>query len=160
MLSTDELRDILWYIVKNYSKVSLYIDVMHVNSIMFLVGASKHIGLIQYVCIRKKQCEMFLGAILLMITEYRARGVFGVISIGANKAFNSVKSILKDKLYQIALTMCNAIWHIEVIERMIRFVKERIRVVWLAMTYTTIPKRFTIEMVYCVVIPVNSLPHK
>ena len=27
----DEIRDVLSYITKNYSKVSLYIDVMHVN---------------------------------------------------------------------------------------------------------------------------------
>ena len=40
---------------------------MHVNSIMFLVGVSKHIGLIQCVCIRKNNREKFLLAILLLI---------------------------------------------------------------------------------------------
>ena len=107
MPNTNEVQDIPSYIVKNYSKVSLYIDVMHVNGIIFLVGASKHIGLIQCVYIRKKHCEKFLEEILLMISEYRARGVFDIISIGANKAFNSIKSILEDKPYQIALTTCN-----------------------------------------------------
>ena len=43
---------------------------------------------------------------------------------------------------------------------MIRFVKERIRVVRVAMPYKTIPKRFTIEMVHCVIILMNSLPRK
>ena len=120
---------------------------MHVNGIMFLVGAFKHIGLIQCICIREKHCEKFLEVTLLMIREYRVWGEFEVISIGANIAFNSIKSVLKDKPYQISLTTCDADWHVEMIERMIRFVKERIQVVRLAMPYTTIPKRFIIEMV-------------
>ena len=97
--NADKVRDIPSHIVKNYSKVNLYIDVMHVNGIIFLVGASRHIGLIQCVCIRKEHCDKFLEAILLMIREYRARGVFDVISIGATKVFDSIKSILKDKPY-------------------------------------------------------------
>ena len=54
MPNPDEVRDIPSHPVKNDSKLSLYIDVMHVNGIMFLVGVSKHNGLIQCVCIRKK----------------------------------------------------------------------------------------------------------
>ena len=54
MPNPDEVRDVPQHIVKNYSKVSLYIDVMQVNSIMFLVGVSKYIGLVQCVCIRKR----------------------------------------------------------------------------------------------------------
>ena len=45
MPNPDEVRDVPQHIVKNYSKVSLYIDVMHVNGIMFLVGVSRHIDL-------------------------------------------------------------------------------------------------------------------
>ena len=47
MPNPNEVRDILSYIVKNYSEVNLYIDVMYVNGIMFLVGrVFSHIGLI------------------------------------------------------------------------------------------------------------------
>ena len=96
-----------------------------------------------------------------MIREYRAQGVFEVISIGADKVFDLIKSILKGKLYQIAsLITCNANQHVEVIEIMLRFVKERIRVVRLAMPYTTIPKRFTIKVVHRVIVLINSLPRK
>ena len=49
MTNSDNVRDIPSHIVKKYSKISLYIDVMHVNGIMFLVGASKYIGFIQCV---------------------------------------------------------------------------------------------------------------
>ena len=43
---------------------------------------------------------------------------------------------------------------------MIRFVNKRIQVVRLAMPYTTVSKRFTIEIVHRVVILVNLLPPK
>ena len=107
MPSTNEVRDIPPHLVKNYLKVNLYIDGMHVNGIIFLMGVSRHIGLIQYVCIRKNDCEKFLEATLLMIRMYQSRGVFEVINIGTDKAFDSIKSILKDKPYQVALTTCN-----------------------------------------------------
>ena len=124
MPNPDEVRDVPQHIVKNYSKVSLYIDVMHVNGIMYLVGVSKHIGLVQCVCIRKKNCEKFLHAILLMIRKYRARGVFDVVSIGADKALDTVESEIKDKPYNVTLTTCDADRHVEFVKRIIRFVKK------------------------------------
>ena len=67
MPNPDEIRDVPEHIAKNYLKVSLYIDVMHVNGLMFLMSVSKHIGLVQCICIRKKNREKFLEAILMMI---------------------------------------------------------------------------------------------
>ena len=58
---------------------------MHGNTIMFLVRASKHIGLIQYVCIYKKNREKFLETILLMLHTYRVRNLFTVTNIGTDK---------------------------------------------------------------------------
>ena len=97
MPNPDEVRDVPQHIVKNYSKVSLYIDVMHVNGTMFLVGVSKHIVLVQCICIRKKDREKFLHAIFVMIREYCSQGIFDVISIGADKAFNAIESEIKDE---------------------------------------------------------------
>ena len=54
-----------------------------------------------------------------MICKYRAQGVINVVSIGADKAFDSIKSNLKDEPSKVILTMCDADWHTEVIERMI-----------------------------------------
>ena len=48
MPDTDEIRDIPPHIIKNNSNVSLYIDVIHINGIMFLVGTLKHIGFVQF----------------------------------------------------------------------------------------------------------------
>lgn len=65
-------------------------------------------------------------------------------------------SKLEEEPDKVNLTTCDADQHAEVIERMVRFVKERIQVVWVAMPHITIPKHFTIEMVYCVIILMNS----
>ena len=46
MPNPNEVQDVPQHIAKNYSKISLYVDVMHVNGIMFLVSVSKHIGLV------------------------------------------------------------------------------------------------------------------
>jgi hypothetical protein len=93
-----------------------------------------------------------------MIQAYRSRGVFTVVTIEADGAFDCIKHDLQDKPYQIALTTCDADRHVETVERQIRFLKERIRAVRLMMPYKKIPKRFTIEMVHRVTMLINSLP--
>ena len=74
-----------------------------------------------------------------MIGEYRSRSVFNVVTIGANKAFDAVKSELEDAPYNVSLTTCDADLYVEVVEWMIHFMKERIRTVCLAMPYKTFP---------------------
>ena len=96
--------------------------------------------------------------IMIIIKEYRTQGIFNVISIGTNKVLELIKTEPEDKSYQVVLTTCDANRYVKVIEIMVKFVKERIRVVWLAMTYNIIPKRLTIGMLHCVVILMNSLP--
>ena len=87
-----------------------------------------------------------------MIREYCSRGIFDIVSIGTDKAFDAVESEIKYEPYNITLTTCDANRHVEYVERMIRFVKEQIRTVRIAMPYKTIPKRMTIEMVHRVII--------
>ena len=75
---------------------------------------------------KKNKLEKFLGAILMMIHKYRAQGVFNIVSIRADKVFDSIKSKHKDELYNVTLTTCDTNHHVEIIERMNQFVKERI----------------------------------
>ena len=46
MPNPNEFRDILSHIVKDYSEVSLYKYVMHVNGVIFLLGVFSHIALV------------------------------------------------------------------------------------------------------------------
>ena len=65
MPNPAEVRDVPSHIVKNYSKVSLHIGVMHINGIMSLVGVSKYIELIQCVCVsgRKVKRNLFMQSL-------------------------------------------------------------------------------------------------
>jgi hypothetical protein len=82
-----------------------------------------------------------------MIQSYRSKGIFTVVTIEADGAFDCIKHDLQDKPYQVVLTTCDADRH------------ERIRADRLMMPYKKIPKRFTIEMVHRVTMLINSL-HK
>jgi hypothetical protein len=154
----DEITDLPLSIIKEYSKIHLSIDVMHVNGIKFLISYSKHIGLLQTYCVRKNNRESILECILKMIQSYKSRSVFTVVSIEADGAFESIKHKLQDSPYNITLSACDANRHVEVVERQIRFLKERIRSVRMMMSYGKLPKRFTIEMVHKVTMLINSLP--
>ena len=81
-----------------------------------------------------------------------------VVSIGGGKAFDAIESELKDEPYNVTLDTCDANCHVEVVERMIRFTKERIRAVRVAMPYKHLPKRMTIELVHHFIILMNSIP--
>ena len=48
------------------------------------------------------------------------------MSISADKAFDAIESKIKDEPYNVALTTCDTNCHVEYVERMIHFVKERI----------------------------------
>ena len=58
----DEMRDLPDSICEDYSQIHLGVDVFHVNGIMFMIGISRHIGLIQCICIRKKTQANYLDA--------------------------------------------------------------------------------------------------
>jgi hypothetical protein len=154
----DEISDLPSNIIKEYSKVHLSIDVMHVNGIKFLISYSKHIGLLQTYCVRKNNRETILECILKMIQTYKSRSVFTVVTIEADGAFESIKHELQDEPYSVILSTCDADRHVESVERQIRFLKERIRAVRMMMPYDKLPKRFTIEMVHKVTMLINSLP--
>jgi hypothetical protein len=156
----DEANDVPLYIAKQYCGVHLSIDVMHANSISFLISFSKHIELIQSYCIRKNNRQKYLDGILAMLQIYQSRHPLRVLTIEGDGAFEAIRQELQDQPYQVALSTCDAHQHVETIERQIRFVKERIRSVRMMVPYKRLPKQFLIELVYCVTMLMNYLPKK
>ncbi|OEU06188.1 hypothetical protein FRACYDRAFT_255934, partial [Fragilariopsis cylindrus CCMP1102] len=137
----DDLLDVPSYIMKEYTKIHLSMDVMHVNGLKVSDNSLQtHRTPYKPIC------------------SYGSRGIFTVVSIEADGAFKSIKHELQGKPYNITLSTCDADRHVETVERQIRFLKERIRAVRMMMPYKRIPKRFTIEMVHKVTMLINSLP--
>jgi hypothetical protein len=159
---SDEVLDLPNHIVDKYTNVTLGIDVMHVNGNAFLIAISEHIGYIQTIAIATKSEISFLSGIKKMISQYQLRG-FKVTHILGDNAFECCKSALEADPFNIKLTTCDKDGHVQIIERAIRFVKDRIRglrAMMRTLKFKRIPRRFLIEAVYRTVIMINSLMRK
>ena len=159
---SDEVMDLPKSIVDEYTKVTLGIDVMHVNGNKFLIAISEHIGYIQTIAIATKSETSFLFGIKKMISQYQLRG-FKVVHILGDNAFECCRSTLEANPYNIKLTTCDKDGHVQIIERGIRFVKDRtrgIRAMMRTLKFKQLPRRFLIEVIYKTVILINSLMRK
>jgi hypothetical protein len=159
---SDEVMDLPRSIIDKYMSVTLGIDVMHVNGNKFLIAISEHIGYIQTIAIANKSEISFLSGIKKMVSQYQLRG-FKVTHILGDNAFDCCKSTLGADLYNIKLTTCDKDGHVQIIERAIRFVKDRIRglrAMMRTLKFKRLPRRFLIEIVYKTVILINSLGRK
>jgi hypothetical protein len=159
---SDEVLDLPRHIVDKYTNVTLAIDVMHVNGNKFLIAISEHIKYIQTIAIAAKNEDNFLSGIKKMVSQYQLRG-FKVTHILADNAFDCCRSTLEADPFNIKLTTCDKDGHVQIIERAIRFVKDRIRGIRAMMKtlkFKRLPRRFLIEVVYKTVILINSLMRK
>jgi hypothetical protein len=73
-------------ILKHYSKVTVGMDVMHVNGVAYHINISKHIKFIQVICIRNKSDDIIIEAVKRMDNIYKLRG-FKITFIYADRAF-------------------------------------------------------------------------
>ena len=146
-------------ILKEYQEVFLAMDVVYVNKIPFLLFTSKHIGYTQVKHVMNKNRDGYLEIILDAISEYSKSG-FTVKVIEADGAFKVIEEDLKKDPYKIDMHFCNPGGHVEVIERQIRFVKDRIRSVRALMPFKKVPSAFMIEMVIRVVQLTASMPNQ
>ena len=134
-------------------------DVMYVNKITFMLFTSKHIGYTQVRHVMNKNRDGYLEIILDAISEYSKSG-FTVKVIEGDGAFKVIEEDLKKDPYKIDMHFCNPGGHVEVIERQIRFVKDRIRSVRALMPFKKVPSAFMIEMVVRVVQLTASMPNQ
>jgi hypothetical protein len=159
---SDEVMDLPKHIVDKYINVTLGIDVMHVNGNKFLIAIPEHIGYIQTIAIATKSEISFLSGIKKMVSQYQLRG-FKVNHILGDNAFDCCKSTLEADPYNIELATCDKDGHVQIIERAIRFVKDRvrgIRAMMRTLKFKRLPRRFLIEIVCKTVILINSLTRK
>jgi hypothetical protein len=86
-----------------------------------------------------------------MVSQYQLRG-FKVTHIMGDNAFECCRSTLEADPYNIRLTTCDKDGHVQIIERAIRCVKDRIRglraMTRATLKYKRLPRRFLTEIVY------------
>jgi hypothetical protein len=148
--------------VDKYIDVTLGIDAMHVNGNKFLISISEHPIYIQANVIAANTEVHFLSGIKKMTSQYQLRG-FKVTHIMGVNAFECCRPTLEANPCNVRLTTCDKDGHVQIIERAIRFVKDRVRslrAMMRSLKYKRLPRRFLIEIVYKTVILINSLMRK
>lgn len=62
------------HLIKEYSEVTLFIDIMYVNGLAFMVLTTEHLGFIQCLCIRTAHEEQIVGTLKNFASTYKLRG--------------------------------------------------------------------------------------
>ena len=112
----DKPVEIPPYIAKHYKYITLSIDVIYVNKILFIVSKSYHIGYYQCIHIRHSRKQKFIDAISEIFNKYKQQQIFKVTHIEGENIFKCIRYELQVKPYHIWFTTCDADKHVHKIE--------------------------------------------
>ena len=142
---------------QNYQKVTLGCDIMFVNKIPFLMSISRHLrfGTAQH--IKNQQGATIFNGIRAIHQIYLQRG-FQIQNAFMDGQFEPLRGNLAE--LGITLNTASNDEHVPKIERQIRTVKERTRVLYCALPFTKMPRRLIIELVYAANYWLNMFPRK
>ena len=156
MPSKEKIIEVPEEVLEFYKHVTVGIDILHVNGIPFILAISKHLNFIQCSGLSSQTDQHFLSQITKFDRVYQVRG-FKIKQIYADRRFVSLKSELEAEPHQIKLTTCDKNAHVHVVERAIRFVKERIRGLKSMLPFNRLPRRLLMEIVYSIITKINSI---
>ena len=142
-------------ILEKYRRVTICVDVLHINNIPMLASISRNIkfGTVEAMASLKE--GPMLEAIKHICQVYRRAG-FKVESSLMDGAFSYLKGALADM--GIALNDTSRDEHVGDVERYIRTMKERIRATYNTLPFKKIPGRLVIEMAKSAVFWLNGFP--
>ena len=140
----DVVTDLPKEILDTYGKVHLDINIMFVNKCAYFTAISQDIGLIHCCPIASRDNKQVVNVIQHIIDQYKLRGV-KVSTVHGDNEFAGMDEWMMDKT--ITLNTCDTNEHVPTIERMNRFLKERIRCIRMDMPFLHVPKRFLMEVV-------------
>ncbi len=150
-----EIVQIPWDFVQLHKYVMLVVDVVFVNSLLFLMTSSKGLSLvtIEYLPPRMAKC--------LVHTLQRVFMIYGTAGFVVQVALIDMEfEKLRDMLPNVTLITTAAREHVGEIERKIRVIKERGRGTINMLPYETMPKLMIIELMHFCVMWMNSFPVK
>ena len=151
----EEIIETPLFVLENYKKVTLCIDIFYVNGIPFVTSISRHIYFATAEAVYNAKVNTLSRCIKSIINQYERRGL-QVDTIIADNQFDCTKEHV-DKVNFIPLTKDE---HEKFVERNIRFIKDRCHCIYNKLPYKRIPKRMTIRMVYTAVFWINAFPQK
>jgi hypothetical protein len=140
-------------ILKYHREITLSIDVMMIDKIMFLVTASHNIQFTTVTYLETKGRDLLEKSILMVIRLYARRG-FTVARCLSDLEFVVTKEALLTSW--VLLNTCGPGDHVPVIEQRIRTIKERVRGLLISLPFEKIPDLVMIHSVVFSVMWLNS----
>ena len=144
-------------IIQRHGTVTIEVDIMYVNGIPFVVITSHHIHFYTAELIKNEKSTTIAIAIKQVIQIYHRRD-FKVQFLLGDGQFEHICNYFADTDVTINITGRNK--HVPAIERSIRMIKERIRVIVNQLTFKTYSHRLIVKLVYNVVFWLNIFPHR
>ena len=143
-------------ILQKYGKVTLGVDVLHINKVPYIFSTAKHIKFLQSICICNKTLKVYMKTFKRMMALY-ILSEFKVTKIYTGRAFEPCQLELAEM--GIELVCYDTSTHVHFAERSIGFFTEHIRCIRLMLPkeIKRTPKRLMMELVYTTNITINSI---
>lgn len=155
---SDFIAPVPKHILEAQKRVTLCVDVFYFDKITVLITTAKRLNFTTVEVINNEDVEntLFPG-ISKVITAYRSRG-FRVVMVEADRQFAPMKNSLL--AMGLVLNCCSVGEHIPVIEREIRYVKEKLRAAYDALLFSIIPRVMKIALLKNEVFWINMFPRR
>jgi hypothetical protein len=145
-------------IMEQYRSVTLCIDIIFVNKVLFLLTISKNIKFITGSVLENRTEASLVKAIAEIHGIYRSRG-FRVVNILGDGEFECTRGALATDLHS-NLNICGEDEHVPDIERCIRTIKERTRCTYNVLEVEQYPPKMISEMVFSSIFWLNAFPNR
>lgn len=136
------------YILEQHGSITIGMDVMKVNKASFLVSISRVIRFGTGSELINMKLPSIIETVIKVLQHYYTRG-FKIVLIVADNGF---ASLLEDESFLalgVRLNITSEDEHEPHVERFIRTIKEKVRMVFSQLPFEQLPRRMTIELVYC-----------
>ncbi len=155
---TANIMNIPKEIMAQYRAVTLCIDIMFINKILFFLSISRNIKFITGTILLNRKATTIIKALKEINGIYRKRG-FRITNIMGDSEFDCTRGAVATEL-KSELNICGEDEHVPDIERCIRTVKERTRCTYNVTPFDHFPPKMIVEMVFLNIFWLNAFPHK
>ena len=136
----------------------LFVDLLFLDNHPYFITKSLPLDLVMIQKVKDRSAASLSEALLAILAKYRSRGFEVKVLYSDNKGgVSAARTLLEGKGVQ--LDFCSASQHVPVIERTIRFLKERMRSILASLPYTLPPELMEYLAQYAVQM-INSLPRR
>jgi hypothetical protein len=137
-------------IEKQYSgNITLAVDIMFIDGLAFLTTVSRRLQLITVVFLDDRSQRSVQLAIDSVIASYKVQSyIVNVVVSDGESAISALKTYLESKGVMVNPTSKNE--HVPEVERAIRLIKERVRIIWHSLPYRLCDILLKYLVQYCV----------